>query len=209
MDARPASAARVPSSRTPAASSARSRSNDEIGMRYRYHRWHERLLLSPGCERVAGRAPDDGTDESQASVRSRVTAAPIDERREAPRRCGPGIARQGQVTVCRGCPVASWPTGHEAGAGPEPHPHALRSLRVRAQEAQTALTNVVSVWAEPFKNCPVQAMGVEFPAAGRGPPLRMRTFSSERLIPPPVAFPPEAQSAVKNAPARVPLSPGS
>ena len=47
MDARPASAARVPSSRTAAASSARSRSNDEIGMRYRYHRWHERLLLSP------------------------------------------------------------------------------------------------------------------------------------------------------------------
>ena len=41
MDARPASAARVPSSRTAAASSARSRSNDEIGMRYRYHRWHE------------------------------------------------------------------------------------------------------------------------------------------------------------------------
>ena len=60
MYARPASAARIPSSRTAAASSARSRSNDEIGMRYRYHRWHERLLLSPdsaspGCSaRTAG-----------------------------------------------------------------------------------------------------------------------------------------------------------
>ena len=75
MDARPASAARVPSSRTAAASSARSRSNDEIGMRYRYHRWHERLLLSPA--RSSGVRTDQGCScPCKAGVRQPCRQAP-------------------------------------------------------------------------------------------------------------------------------------
>ena len=71
MDARPASAARVPSSRTAAASSARSRSNDEGGMRYRYHRWHKRLLSTRKQESLA-RGPSA----------ARLTRALADEARD-------------------------------------------------------------------------------------------------------------------------------